>query len=142
MISKKEYNKRVLIKYFLYAIGVIIGICCLLWLFKITNSDSFLMMMENKSFDIRQKTISTSKKVSDNIVIVTVDNASYEYLSTKYGEWPIPRRIYADLAQYLEKQNPASIVFDFLFVNSFKSAQSDDLRLIDEFKNNSKICKG
>lgn len=139
MISKKEYNKRVLMKYFLYAIGVIVGICFLLWLFKITNSESFLMMMENKSFDIRQKTISTSKRVSDDIVIVTVDNASYEYLSTKYGEWPIPRRIYADLAQYLKKQNPSSIVFDFLFVNSFKSAQNDDLRLINEFKNNDKI---
>ena len=139
MISKKEYNKRILLKYFIYSIGVVIGICLLLWLFRLTNAESFLMMMENKSFDIRQKTISAAKKVTDDIIIVTVDNASYEYLTNKYGEWPMPRRIYADLAQYLEKQNPSSIVFDFLFVNSFKSAQNDDLRLIEEFKNNDKI---
>ena len=139
MISKKEYNKRILLKYFIYSIGVVIGICLLLWLFRLTNAESFLMMMENKSFDIRQKTISAAKKVTDDIIIVTVDNASYEYLANKYGEWPMPRRIYADLAQYLEKQNPSSIVFDFLFVNSFKSAQNDDLRLIEEFKNNDKI---
>lgn len=139
MISKKEYNKRILLKYFIYSIGVVIGICLLLWLFRLTNAESFLMMMENKSFDIRQKTISAAKKVTDDIIIVTVDNASYEYLANKYGEWPMPRRIYADLAQYLEKQNPYSIVFDFLFVNSFKSAQNDDLRLIEEFKNNDKI---
>lgn len=139
MISKKEYNKRVLLKYILYSVGVILGICLLLWLFKITNSESFLMMMENKSFDIRQKTISASKKVSDDIVIVTIDNASYEYITNKYGEWPMPRRVYADLAQYIGKQNPASIVFDFLFVSSFKSAENDDLRLIKEFENNKKI---
>lgn len=139
MISKKEYNKKILLKYFIYSIGVVLGICLLLWLFKITNSESFLMMMENKTFDLRQKSITTAKKTNDNIVIITVDNASYEYLVNKYGEWPMPRRIYADIAQYLEKQNPASIVFDFLFVNSFKSAQNDDLRLIKEFENNNKI---
>jgi len=139
MISKKEYNKRVLLRYFLYSIGVVLGICVLLWLFRVTNSESFLMMMENKSFDIRQKTISAAKKVNDDIVILTVDNASYEYLANKYGEWPMPRRVYADIAQFIEKQKPTSIVFDFLFVNSFKSAQSDDLRLIEEFKNNNKI---
>ena len=104
MISKKEYNKRVLIKYFLYSIGVILGICLLLWLFRITNSESFLMMMENKSFDIRQKTISTHKQVNKDIVIATVDNASYEYLVNKYGEWPMPRRVYADIAKFIKKQ--------------------------------------
>ena len=139
MISKKEYNKRVLIKYFLYSIGVVLGICLLLWLFKITNSESFLMMMENKTFDIRQKTISAHKQVNKNIVIATVDNASYEYLANKYGEWPMPRRVYADIAKYIKKQDPVAIVFDLLFVNSFKSAQSDDLRLIQEFKENDKL---
>lgn len=139
MISKKEYNKRVLLKYFLYSIGVVLGICLLLWLFRITNAESFLMMMENKTFDLRQKSIAAYKNVDSNIVIVTVDTPTYEYLATKYGEWPMPRRIYADIAQFLEKQNPASLVFDFLFVNSLKSAQNDDERLIQEFKNNDKI---
>ena len=133
MISKKEYNKRVLLKYFVYSLGVIFGICILLWLFRITHADSFFIVMENKSFDLRQKTVSASKKVNDNIVILTVDNASYEYLSEKYGEWPIPRKVYADIANYVEKQNPAAIAFDLMFVNSLKSSKEEDRLLAAEF---------
>ena len=133
MISKKEYNKRVLLKYFVYSLGVIFGICILLWLFRITHADSFFIVMENKSFDLRQKTVSASKKVNDNIVILTVDNASYEYLSEKYGEWPIPRKVYADIANYVEKQKPAAIAFDLMFVNSLKSSKEEDRLLASEF---------
>lgn len=134
MISKKEYNKRVLLKYFVYSFGVIFGICFLLWLFRITHVDSFFMGMEDKSFDLRQKTISASKQVNKNIVILTVDNASYEYLSEKYGEWPIPRKVYADIASYVEQQKPAAVAFDLMFVNSLKSSKSDDIFLAQKFK--------
>jgi len=134
MISKKEYNKRVFLKYFVYSLGVIFGVCLLLWLFRVTHTDSFFMVMENKSFDLRQKSISASKQVDKNIVILTVDNASYEYLSGKYGEWPIPRKVYADIANYVAQQKPAAIAFDLMFVNSMKSAKAGDKLLADEFK--------
>lgn len=134
MLTKKEYNKRVFFKYLVYALGVILGICVFLWLIRITNTDAFFQVMENKTFDLRQKAISVSKKVDRNISIVTVDNASYEYLAEKYGEWPIPRRVYADIATYIEKQKPVAVAFDLMFVNSLKSSRADDLRLIDEFK--------
>ena len=51
----------------------------------------------------------------------------------------MPRRVYADIAKFIKKQDPVAIVFDLLFVNSFKSAQSDDLRLIQEFEENDKL---
>lgn len=134
MISKKEYNKRVLLKYFVYSIGVVFGICLLLWFFKVTHMDTFLFGMEDKSFDLRQKTISASKQVNRNIVILTVDNASYEYLSEKYGEWPIPRKVYANIASYIENQKPAAVAFDLMFVNSFKSSNEDDKLLAKTFE--------
>lgn len=133
MISKKEYNKRVLLKYFVYSIGVIFGICLLLWLFNVTHMDTFFTGMEDKSFDLRQKTVCANKQVNRNIVILTVDNASYEYLSEKYGEWPIPRKVYADITNFIEKQNPAAVAFDLMFVNSIKSSQTDDKLLAEKF---------
>ena len=134
MITKKEYNKRVLFKYLLYSLGVVLSIFVLMWIFHVTNVDSFFGSIENKTFDMRQKTISSSKTANNDIVIITVDNASYEYLVEKYGEWPMPRKVYADIADYIEAQNPAAIAFDFMFVNSIKSARADDIALVEKFK--------
>ena len=139
MISKKEYNKRVMLKYFLYAVGVILGVCLLLWLFKVTNTTAFFEVMENKTFDLRQKNIANTKQVNKNIVILTVDNESHEYLAEKYGEWPMPRSVYADISAFIEKQQPAAIAFDLMFVNSIKSSKEADIRLAKEFKNNSNL---
>jgi len=134
MITKKEYNKRVLFKYFLYSVGIILSVFALLWVIKQTKLDSFFVEVENRTFDMRQKTISAKKTANPNIVIVTVDSPSYEYLATKYGEWPMPRHVYADIVEYIEQQQPASIAFDLMFVNSMKSSQKDDAILVEKFK--------
>ena len=136
MISKNEYNKRILWKYFVYAVGVIFGVCVLLWLFRFTNTYAFFEVMENKTFDLRQKNIAMSKQVDKNIVIATVDNESYEYLTEKYGEWPMPRNVYADIVNYIEKQKPVAIAFDLMFVNSMKSSKEADVSLANAFKKN------
>ena len=133
MITKKEYNKRVFVKYFFYSLGIILGVFFLLWLFRVINADVFFIGMENKTFDLRQKAMAAHKVANDNIVIVTVDNASYEYLVGKYGEWPMPRKVYADIADYIEQQKPAVIAFDLMFVNSLKSSNQDDLQLAKRF---------
>lgn len=134
MITKKEYNKKVLIKYFLYFVAIIAWIIFCLWLFKVTNFGAFLEAVENKTFDLRQKAITTSKTVDRNIVIVTVDNASYEFLMQKYGEWPMPRYVYADIVDYIEQQKPHSVAFDLMFVNSLKSDGRSDKILSSKFK--------
>lgn len=134
MITKKEYSRRVFFKYFLYSVGVVLGVILLLWLFRATSVDSFLLGMENKTFDLRQKTVSMQKKANDKLVIVTVDNASYEYLTNKYGEWPMPRGVYADVVQFIEKQNPSAVALDLMFVNSLKSSALDDSYLAEQFE--------
>ena len=92
--------------------------------------------MENYTFDIRQKIISNNqnRKHDKNIVIIAIDNASYEYILDKYGEWPLRRDIYAKLVNYIEMQQPKSIAFDLMFVKSIKSTKASDKALINIFK--------
>lgn len=103
---------------------------------KSADVGAFLQLMENKTFDLRQSFLVNSgqKKVHDEIVIIAIDDASYEYLLTKYGEWPIPRSVYADVVNYIEKQKPALIAFDLMFVKSIKSTPMADQKLVNTIK--------
>lgn len=99
-------------------------------------SEMFFDSMENKTFDIRQSVLAANgiKKHNEDIVIVAIDDASYEYVLDKYGEWPLRRDIYAKLTRHIEQQKPKSIAFDLMFVKSIKSTQSADNELINTFK--------
>lgn len=97
-----------------------------------------MIAVENKTFDLRQNIIQPYKQASKDIVILAIDDASYEYLIDRYGEWPISRRVYADLIHYVERYNPKVLAFDLLFVKSFKSDINADKYLassIAEFDN-------
>lgn len=95
---------------------------------------NFLTTMELKTFDLRQSVIADKKAVSDDIRIITVDDESYEYVINKYGEWPIPRAVYANILDYVESQNPAVVGFDLLFVHSMKNNKNSDDKLGAAFK--------
>lgn len=101
----------------------------------------FLNTIENRTFDLRQEVLANShyKKINKDIVIITIDDASYEYLLSKYGEWPIPRGVYADMIKYLEAQNPKAIAFDLMFVRSIKSMATDDNALAEAINNNKSV---
>lgn len=101
---------------------------------------SFFEVAENRSFDYRQSLRVMHKQPIPNkdIVILAIDDASLEMLWDKYGEWPIPRNVYADVINYLEKQNPQSIIFDLLFIKSMKKEQDADNLLVsamNKYKN-------
>ena len=115
--------KNKLITISLYVLSVALVFVLFMSLLKVTHIYDFLQMVENKTFDFRQKVQMGYKlgKSNKDIVIVTIDDASYEYLTSKYGEWPISRKIYADLINYIETQNPKSISFDLMFVSSLKN---------------------
>lgn len=108
---------------------------------KNTNISSFIDSMENKTFDLRQNVLVSSgyKKPDKNIVLLTIDDASYEYLLGKYGEWPVPRNVYASLINYIEKQKPAAIAFDLMFIKSIKSDDNADNALADAIKRNNNV---
>lgn len=125
-----------MIKKILYAIWLVL-FCVFLFMFiKDTNFHNFLVMIENRTFDMRQS-IAVSQGVknhNDNIVIIAIDDASYEYILENYGEWPIPRDLYSKLATYIEQFNPQSIVFDLMFVKSLNSSTQADEQLVNLVK--------
>ncbi len=98
------------------------------------ETKNIITLMENKTFDIRQNIIAKNKHVNKDIVIITVDDPSYEYLIETYGDWPIPRSVYADILDYVHAQNPKFVAFDLLFIKSLNRIPGSDQKLIDRFK--------
>lgn len=119
-----------------YALGLILFIIFAFIILKNANLNTFIDTIENRTFDLRQSILINQghKKASDDIVIVAIDDATYEYILDTYGEWPLPRDIYANIINYLEKQSPKSVVFDLMFVKSLKSKNQADEALISAFK--------
>ena len=76
-----------------------------LYLIQIPSFLGFLSGVENKTFDLRQSIVSKYRKISNKIVIIAVDDASYEYIVDKYGSWPVPRSYWAKLITNLEPSN-------------------------------------
>lgn len=124
-----------------YIILFFVIINCILFLVKNAKLNDFITTMENRTFDLRQSVLvnAKAKKPSDDIVIITVDDASYEYLLGKYGEWPIPRDVYSQIVKYLEKQKPKAIAFDLMFVKSIKSKNNADAALSKAITQNKNV---
>lgn len=115
-----------------------ISVFALLLCFSVKNGSfvSFINSMENRTFDIRQNVIAKSgvREHNKDIVIVAIDDASYEYILDHYGEWPLRRDMYAKMVDYIESQQPKTVAFDLMFVKSMKSAISADNSLVDVFE--------
>lgn len=119
-----------------YTVGFILFTIFAFLIFKNADLKTFVDTIENRTFDLRQSILINqgAKKASSDIVIVAIDDATYEYILDTYGEWPIPRDTYANIINYLEQQSPKSLVFDLMFVKSFKSKNQADEALVNAFK--------
>ena len=128
----------------LVGLVVLLGIVIVCLIAKSLDISDLITKTENKTFDSRQVMLVNNKikKPNKDIVIVTIDDASYEYLTNKYGEWPLPRSVYADLIHFIEQQNPTSISFDLMFVSSLKSSGSADNKLADAMNSYDNILTG
>ena len=102
---------------------------------------SFFKVAENRTFDYRQRLRVIHKHPTPNkdIVVLAIDDASLESLWDKYGEWPLPRNVYGDLINYIEKENPQAIIFDLMFIKSIKTAPEADKYLADSMNKYSNI---
>ena len=127
-------KKRELIDKFAY---LLLALTIVLFVVFVANNpvlSGFFEDIENKSFDYRQTLLVKSRHLnpSKDIAIITIDDASYEYILDKYGEWPVSRKIYADMLNFIEKQNPKAVIFDLMFVNSKNSTNETDDYLVSE----------
>lgn len=125
-----------MLKKLLYFIWLVIFCTVAFVTLKIANISDFIDIIESRTFDLRQNVLinNHAKAHNDNIVIVAIDDASYEYILDNYGEWPLTRDVYAKLVDYLEAQHPQSVAFDLMFVKSMKSLPQADLALVNSFK--------
>ena len=123
-----------MLKKFLYILGSILVAFLFFYEFSQTSLTNFVDSIENKTFDVRQRFASKNKQASKDIILVTIDDASYEYALDNIGEWPLPRGLYADVIEFIETQNPKLIAFDMLFVKSAKNNALQDKKLANIFK--------
>lgn len=125
-----------MLKKFLYTFWILVLSAFIFWGIHNKSYQIFIQSMENRTFDIRQTIQANSgvRKHNSDIVIVAIDDTSYEYILGNYGEWPLPRDKYAQMVDFIEKQKPQSIAFDLMFVKSMKSNIKEDEALIDIFK--------
>lgn len=125
-----------MLKKFLYTLWISILLLLIFFSLKNGSFTAFINSMEDRTFDIRQSILANSRAKIPNkdIVIVAIDDGSYEYILDQYGEWPLSRSVYAKMVDYIEAQNPKSIAFDLMFVKSMKSAADADAALVNVFK--------
>jgi len=123
----KSKNERFL--YVLWIAITILVFCLVAFLGHFSTFYNFAKRIESATFDIRQNIISKYKKNNENIVIIGVDDASYEYIMDKYV-WPIPRKIWADTIEDIEKVNPKYIIFDLLFLKPVLNDTASDMALV------------
>lgn len=134
----KEEQKKLLI-YSVYTLIVIFIFGFLLWLGHFRAFQEFIGKIENSSFDLRQNIIANYKKPNKDLVIIAVDDQSYEYIMNKYGSWPISRKIWSDTINAVEKVKPKYIIFDMLFLKANLADVASDKALVDSVKNNKNV---
>lgn len=105
---------------------------------------AFFEVAENRTFDYRQSIKIAHKQPVPNkdIVVLAVDDASLEFLWDKYGEWPIPRNVYADIVNYIEKDKPQAIIFDLLFIKPIRAEKTSDKAFTDTLNKYDNIYTG
>ncbi len=132
-------KKKKILDIFVYSLMFILVFGFLLYAGRFNAFGKFVGGMEFKTFDIRQNLILPHKKNNKDIVIIAVDDPSYEYITEKFGTWPVPRSFWAKLINGLEKASPEFIAFDLLFTKRLGALDEGDLKLIEAVKNNNNV---
>ena len=134
----KKIDKKTL-QYSIYALIIFAIFAILAWSSHFSAFRDFMTKVENSSFDLRQKIICKYKKPNKDIVILAVDDQTYEYIMDKYGSWPISRRIWSEAINALEKVNPKYLIFDLLFIKPNLNDYDSDLALVKSLKDNNNV---
>ena len=132
-MNKKKYD------FIIYALVFIFVFVSIIYAGKFNAFGKLIMGIEYKTFDIRQNIILPHKENNKNIVIIAVDDQSYEYITEKFGTWPVPRGFWAKLINGLEQANPKFIAFDLLFTKRLGALDEGDLKLVKAVEKNQNV---
>ena len=81
--------------------------------------------LESGAYDTRVRWSADPARADKSIVIIDIDNASFNELKEKLGRWPWTRRVWTELARYTARGKPKAIVFDAMFSGK-ESPEVDD----------------
>ena len=132
-MNKKKYD------FIIYALVFIFVFVSIIYAGKFNAFGKLIMGIEYKTFDIRQNIILPHKESNKDIVIIAVDDQSYEYITEKFGTWPVPRGFWAKLINGLELANPKFIAFDLLFTKRLGALDEGDLKLVKAVEKNQNV---
>jgi adenylate cyclase len=71
--------------------------------------------LEFKTYDLRMRASAGSPPPSQDIVVVTIDEASIRALDPLVGRWPWPRLVHAQAVDFLARGAPRVVLYDVLF---------------------------
>jgi adenylate cyclase len=84
-----------------------------------------LSLYEEQSIDFRHQHFNPNNKISENIVLIDIDEQSLKILEPQYGRWPWPRSVHKEAIQFLTSGEPSVLLFDILFTERSLDSQSD-----------------
>jgi len=82
-------------------------------------------IIDQRGGDVMLRAAAGARSVSNDVVIVDIDQRSLEEMNEYAGSWPWPRSVHGELIDHIAKQAPKAIVFDLLFneVDVFRPEQ-------------------
>lgn len=83
--------------------------------------------IESATWDWRVRAIARSVPHDPKIKIITIDQASLEYVSREMGlAWPWPRSVYNPVLEFLRKAGAKAVAFDLLFTEPSNEVGDDE----------------
>jgi adenylate cyclase len=94
---------------------------------------SFLLGLFSGLEKFLEDTLFSAKKVSSQIVIVTIDDESI----SKLGQWPWSREIFTKALESLSSKSPKVVGIDIVFSEKSRIGENDDKKLADQLNKTS-----
>ena len=92
----------------LAAVFAMLALADFLWL-------DLTRIIDQRGGDVLLALNAEQRPVSDQVVIVDIDQKSLEDMNDDAGSWPWPRSVHGELIEYLAARQPKAIAFDILF---------------------------
>jgi adenylate cyclase len=87
------------------------------------SAAGWLDWLENRTADVRARN-TLDGRADKSIVIIDIDNASFNELTKQMGRWPWTRRVWTELVRYVEQGQPRLMLFDTLFSGTEEGADA------------------
>jgi adenylate cyclase len=111
--------------------AIIMAIILLSTMATISQSEWF-GVLELKSVDARTRWLRKNLAAPNDIVLILIDEASLDSMQALFGRWPWPRRVFAEMIEFLSGCGAKALLIDILFTEKQQPSQSGALLSEDD----------